>query len=130
VPTLYRDVNRTFILPELYFLNKNFGLMKALLFIIPLTIVSYSLYNHWKVSASPVIIQGKVVAKQSNVPVQQAYIHITAGEEEAITAKDGSFIIKTWQSLPVECTVEHKDFIKRKMTITDNNNLIIVLQAK
>ncbi|MFT3747007.1 MAG: hypothetical protein QM768_01775 [Agriterribacter sp.] len=102
--------------------------MKALLLIISFAIASFSWHSYGNVS--PAIIQGKVVAKQSNVPVQQAYIHITAGEEEAITAKDGSFAFKTWQSLPVECIIEHKDFIKKKITITDTNNLIIVLQAK
>lgn len=104
--------------------------MKTLLPVISFAIAAISQGNIAAPVAAPVILQGKVVSQQSNASVQEAYIHITSGEEETITAKDGSFVIKTWQQLPVQCTIEHKDYVKKKITVTNNKNLLIVLQEK
>lgn len=78
----------------------------------------------------PEIIQGKVLQEDNSTPVQDAYVHTLTGEEETFTKKDGSFILKTWQALPVECTVEHKDFSLKKISINKDKNKVIVYLVK
>lgn len=79
----------------------------------------------WR-SADPLIVEGKVVEAVTNKPVTDAYIYITRGEEEAISLKDGSFILKTWQNLPVECTIEHKDFKEKKIIVKEKTHKLVI----
>lgn len=78
----------------------------------------------------PQIIQGKVVQEGSLSPVEDAYVHTLVGEEETFTKKDGSFVLKTWQALPVECTVEHKDYAVKKISINKDKDKVIIYLAK
>lgn len=106
--------------------------MKTLLLLLPLLVLTGNRKILAETKNELLTIQGKVVAQGSKAAVYSAYIHITAGEEEAITDKDGNFKIKTWQKLPVTCTVEHKDFVKQKIIVNENNatKLVITLQEK
>lgn len=104
--------------------------MKTLLLIIPIIAGITALAGITKHKPAPIVIQGKVVVQANKKPVSEAYLYITIGEEEAITDKDGSFTIKTWQSLPATITVEHKRYVKKKVNVTDNNKLLIELQEK
>lgn len=74
----------------------------------------------------PLIIEGKVLHAGTHQPVKDAYVHVLAGEEETVTGKDGSFTIKTWQRLPVECTIEHKDFSLKKITLRNKEDTLVV----
>ena len=76
--------------------------------------------------ADPLIVKGKVVEAVTNKPVTDAYIYIAKGEEEAISLNDGSFVLKTWQDLPVACTIEHKDFKDKKISIKEETAKLIV----
>lgn len=78
----------------------------------------------------PEIIQGKVLQQGNLIPVQDAYVHTLTGEEETFTEKDGSFTLKTWQALPVECTVEHKDFSVKKIYISKDKDKVVVYLVK
>ncbi|MFT3701499.1 MAG: carboxypeptidase-like regulatory domain-containing protein [Agriterribacter sp.] len=77
-------------------------------------------------TSEPQIIKGNVIEKGSLQPVQNAYVHTLTGEEETITKKDGSFTLKTWQAFPVKCTVEHKNFSTKEITINKNDDKITV----
>lgn len=78
----------------------------------------------------PVFITGKVIAENTGIPVTGAYVYTVAGEEEALTQKDGSFTLKTWQSLPVRCTVEHKNFVQNVQVIRQTDAISIKLRQK
>jgi len=77
----------------------------------------------------PEIIKGRVFNKATRQPVYNAYVHTLAGEEETFTQKDGSFILKTWQALPVECTIEHKDFAATKVAVNKQKDTILIYLA-
>ncbi len=74
-----------------------------------------------------VIIAGKLVEEGTGKPVNGAYICIVSGEEETISGRDGSFILKTWQRLPVQCTIEHKDFTEKKLIMEKGIHEMVVL---
>lgn len=104
--------------------------MKTVLFFLSLIMSTGVYQEQGSQKKLPVIIKGKIVAQPLNRPVHEAYIYVTIGEEEAITDNDGNFTIKTWQSLPLTCIVEHKDFNKKKISVNDSTTLLIVLQQK
>lgn len=78
----------------------------------------------------PVIIKGSVVANDAGTPVADAYIYTLAGEEEAITGQDGNFTLKTWQSFPVRCTVDHKHFWRQIVLVKQAGTVLVKLQPK
>jgi hypothetical protein len=69
--------------------------------------------------SKPVKIEGNVIHSLNGKQVENAYIYIVSGEEEALTGKDGVFTISTWQQLPVTLVVEHPKYRSQKISIKD-----------
>jgi hypothetical protein len=65
------------------------------------------------------VVEGKVLWENSNTPVANVYLYITAGEEEALTDNNGNFKIETWKKLPVDLVVKYKDQPPFHVTIKD-----------
>jgi hypothetical protein len=72
-----------------------------------------------------------VVNQGSNTPVEKAYIIAVAGEEETLSARDGSFTLTTWQKLPAVIVVQHPDFRTEKVAVNDSTHTFLIkLQSK
>lgn len=69
--------------------------------------------------SKPVKIEGNVIHSINGKQVENAYIYIVSGEEEALTGKDGLFTISTWQQLPVTLVVEHPKYRSQRINIKD-----------
>lgn len=67
----------------------------------------------------PVTITGSIIQNASNERIENAYLYVVPGEEETLSAKDGSFSLATWKSLPVTLVAEHPKFKRTKVTVTD-----------
>ncbi len=65
----------------------------------------------------PANIHGTVVQHASGKIIENAYLYIISGEEEALTNKDGQFDIATWQPLPVTLVIEHQGYRQKKILI-------------
>lgn len=79
----------------------------------------------------PLTLQGKVVDAVSGKPVSAAHVYIVRGEEEVFSAQNGEFILKTWQQLPVELSIEHEGYQKQAYKFSaDTKNLIISLHSE
>ncbi len=76
--------------------------------------------------SKPVKIQGNVVHSLNGKQVENAYIYIVSGEEEALTGKDGVFTISTWQQLPVTLVIEHPKYQSQKISIKDPGKKTII----
>jgi hypothetical protein len=80
-------------------------------------------------SRPPVTIAGTVLQQKDQKPLENTYLYIIPGEEEAVTEKKGKFLITTWQSFPVTIVVEHHQYKKKQLRIhKPSNDLIIVLE--
>lgn len=69
--------------------------------------------------SKPVKIEGSIIHSLNGRQVENAYIYIISGEEEALSGKDGVFSISTWQQLPVTLVVEHPKYRSRKISVQD-----------
>jgi hypothetical protein len=70
--------------------------------------------------AGPVLIEGKVLAEKTGLPVYHAHVYILDGEEEALTDNNGDFSIKSWQRTPFKLTVERQDaYQKTSVVVSD-----------
>lgn len=69
--------------------------------------------------SKPVKIEGNVIHSQNGKQVENAYIYIISGEEEALSGKDGLFSISTWQQLPVTLVIEHPKYKPKQISIKD-----------
>ncbi len=74
----------------------------------------------------PTTIAGKVLDGGSKTPVSGAYVAVVEGEEEALTKVDGSFHIRSWQSLPIEVVVRHPDYQPVKLVLKKAEQPLIV----
>lgn len=80
---------------------------------------------------APYKVRGMVVRQGSDQPVEKAYIIAVSGEEEVLTARDGSFTLATWQKLPAVIMVQHPDFRTEKIVVTDSTQRVLIrLQVK
>ena len=77
--------------------------------------------------AKPVYIQGKIVQKSTGRAIENAYVYIVSGEEEALTEKDGSFKVTTWQDLPVTLIIEHPHYKVQKIKVSDSTQTRLIL---
>jgi hypothetical protein len=63
--------------------------------------------------------------------IENVYIYITSGEEEALSNNKGTFTISTWQDLPVTLVIEHPTYKQKKVRITDaSQHQVIKLEPK
>jgi hypothetical protein len=69
--------------------------------------------------ARPSTIEGAVKNSTTGKYIENVYIYITSGEEEALSNHKGAFTISTWQDLPVTLVIEHPVYKKQKIRITD-----------
>lgn len=69
--------------------------------------------------ARPHTITGAVKNNSTGKYIENAYVYITSGEEEALSNNKGAFTISTWQDLPVTLVIEHPVYQKQKIRITD-----------
>jgi len=78
-----------------------------------------------------VTISGSIVQTATNQHVENAYLYVVQGEEEALSGKDGSFTIATWKNLPVILVAEHAGFKQTKVIIKDaSQKQVIKLEPK
>ena len=63
-------------------------------------------------------ISGTVLHQKDQKPLENIYLYVIPGEEEAVTDKKGRFLITTWQSFPVTIVVEHHQYKKKKLKNT------------
>jgi hypothetical protein len=78
-----------------------------------------------------ITIRGNIVQASTNQHIENAYLYVVQGEEEALSAKDGSFSIATWKNLPVTLVAEHHGFKQTKVIIKDaSQKLLIKLEPK
>ncbi|MFT3824292.1 MAG: carboxypeptidase-like regulatory domain-containing protein [Chitinophagaceae bacterium] len=81
--------------------------------------------------ARPVNIEGRIVHKTTGKSIENVYVYIVSGEEEALTGKDGVFKISTWQDLPVTLVIEHPQYKQQKIRISDSTKArLILLESK
>jgi hypothetical protein len=76
--------------------------------------------------SKPVKIEGNVIHSLNGKTVENAYIYIVSGEEEALSGKDGVFTISTWQQLPVTLVIEHPKYRSQKISIKDPGKKTII----
>jgi uncharacterized LabA/DUF88 family protein len=67
----------------------------------------------------PHTIAGAVKNSATDKYIENVYIYITSGEEEALSNNKGAFTISTWQDLPVTLVIEHPVYKQKKIRITD-----------
>lgn len=84
---------------------------------IPLIIMIMSITDSYRFV--PYTIKGNVVSASDQRPLERVYVSAVAGEEEALTDKNGNFELSTWQQLPVTIQVQHVDFVTEKVVLTD-----------
>ncbi|MBN9299398.1 MAG: carboxypeptidase-like regulatory domain-containing protein [Filimonas sp.] len=99
--------------------------MRTIALFIPFMILSVTDIS----SVIPYKVKG-IVVDEGNKPIVRAYISVVQGEEEALTDKDGNFVLTTWQALPVTVTIQHADFTAQKIVIRDTAQKEIKLRYK
>jgi len=76
-------------------------------------------------------ITGTVLYQKDRKPLENTYVYIVAGEEEAVTDKKGKFLITTWQSFPLTIVVEHQHCKRIALKIDKpGSDLSIILNKK
>lgn len=61
----------------------------------------------------PVTVYGRVTDSATHLNVSGAHVFVVEGEEETFTNSTGEFVIRTWQKLPVNVTVQHHRYNKK-----------------
>ena len=74
---------------------------------------------HQKFTRNGQTIVGAVKNSATDKYIENVYIYITSGEEEALSNNKGAFTISTWQDLPVTLVIEHPIYKQKKIRITD-----------
>lgn len=69
--------------------------------------------------SKPVKIEGHIVHSLNGKQIENAYVYIISGEEEALSGKNGVFSISTWQQLPVTLVIEHPNYRSQRINIKD-----------
>ena len=105
--------------------------MKTLRSLLWLSVIPLFIFSSVLQSDFPKVIKGTVVDNSSNTPVEKAYIYIISGEEEALSSKDGSFEIITWQAFPVTIEIKHEQYKSAKAVYKNaDDRPLIKLQSK
>lgn len=74
----------------------------------------------------PHTIEGAVKNSIDGKSIENVYIYITSGEEEALSDNKGTFTISTWQELPVTLVIEHPTYKQKKIRITDASQYQVI----
>jgi hypothetical protein len=74
----------------------------------------------------PHTITGAVRNSATDKQIENVYIYITSGEEEALSNNKGVFTIATWQDLPVTLVIEHPVYKQKKIRITDASQFQLI----
>jgi hypothetical protein len=74
----------------------------------------------------PLTLQGKVVDLHSGKPVKGAHVYIVRGEEEVFSSANGEFVLKTWQPLPVEITVEYNGYKRQTARFSAQTKKLVI----
>ena len=77
-----------------------------------------------------VVFKGEVVDAASGVKVNGAHIFIVAGETETFTNAQGQFSLRASVELPVNVTVQHKDYDAKTLRLDDAKTLNVQLTHK
>lgn len=105
--------------------------MKQTKILFLLTIVSLLQVSSTPEHSLPDLVKGKLIDSLTGLPVEKAYIYIISGEEEALSSKDGSFEIMTWQPFPLAIQVTHDHYRSVKIVFKKGEDRpLIKLQAK
>jgi len=73
-----------------------------------------------------VTITGIVTDKQTSQPVANAYLVAVDGEEEALSADNGKFKLRTTLSLPFKITIKHSGYEQSSAVVTDTSGTLLV----
>ncbi len=74
----------------------------------------------------PLTVKGKVVELSTGKPVKDAHVFTKKGDEENFTSANGEFCFKTWNSFPVNISIEHSLYKPQKVLLTtDKKDLLI-----
>jgi hypothetical protein len=85
--------------------------------------------NSQHYSGAVATISGTVMHEKDQKPLENTYLYVISGEEEAVTDKKGKFLITTWQSFPVTVIVVHHHCKKKELKIYKPcSDLIITLE--
>jgi hypothetical protein len=94
-------------------------LLNSLLLTIPALVLDGAETRMTAGHVLPVTVEGVVVNDASNRPVENIYVYIVRGEEEALTDSKGKFAITTWQPFPVTLTVDHIKYKKTTLVVKE-----------
>ena len=79
-----------------------------------------SLYSFTQIKNTvPNVIEGTVLSDNTGKPVSNAHVYVVSGEEEAMTNNRGEFRIESWQKLPLILTVDHSEYEKMRLSISN-----------
>ncbi len=92
--------------------------MRKLILALGLLFISQLLLSTTNQKTGSAEVSGKVINAQTGKPVENVYLYITEGEEEAISNSRGTFRITTWRKLPVTLTIQHPGYEKQQIRIT------------
>jgi hypothetical protein len=82
-------------------------------------------------SKQPVVIRGSILRASSAQHIENVYLYVVQGEEEALSGKDGSFTLSTWKSLPVTLYAEHPGYKRTKVVVHDaSKKYLLKLEPK
>ena len=76
------------------------------------------------------VLYGVIVSAETGLPVNNVYVYVVSGEEEALTNKKGEFKFTSWQPLPISLKIKHPEFEETKLLITDASKTIQVKLKK
>lgn len=77
----------------------------------------------------PVTIKGVVLDAQSGKPLAGVYLYVVKGEEESLTDAKGTFVLESWQSLPLQLTVQYGGAVKNVKVNAVNTPLRILVST-
>jgi hypothetical protein len=94
--------------------------------------VFFILFGHRVIESDQVqVVSGTVVSDKTGKAVVNAHVYIIDGEDEALTNAKGEFSIRTSQKLPVTLTVEHTNYQKTSISVSNAlQKQVIRLQAR
>jgi hypothetical protein len=78
----------------------------------------------------PLHLKGIVVDAGTGLPVDKAYLYIVKGEEETLSNNKGEFTLTSWQQVPLQVTVIHRDFKRKEIKVLSAQPLKLALEKR